>query len=142
MIEIVIADDHQIIRKGITHIINEQTDMKVIAKAKDGAEAVEKALDLQPDIVIMDIHMPHKDGLTATREIIRGNNRIKVIVLTTNNKKDLSLSAIEAGALGFLLKSDSDADLLEAVRTVYNGSAFLKPDTTKKLLDNYITTIK
>lgn len=142
MIKIVIADDHPIIRTGITHIINEQTDMKVIAKAEDGVEAVEKALDLEPDIVIMDIYMPHKDGLTATKEIIHNNDSIKVIILTTENKDNLSLSAIEAGALGFLLKSDSDEDLLEAVRAVYNGSAFLKPDTTKQLLDNYITTLK
>lgn len=142
MIKVVIADDHQIIRTGITHIINEQPDMKVIAKAKDGVEAVAQALDLEPDIVIMDIHMPHKDGLTATKEIIHNNDSIKVIILTTNNENELSLSAIKAGALGFLLKSDSDEDLLEAVRTVYNGSAFLKPDTTKQLLDNYMTTLE
>src|SRR5699024_7811766 len=142
MINIVIADDHQIIRTGITHIINEQTDMKVIAKAKDGDEADEKALSLEPDIVIMDIHMPYKDGLTGKKEIIQNKDSIKVIILTTENKDDLWLAAIEAGALGFLLKSDSDEDVHEAVRTVYNGSAFFKPDTTKQLLDNYMTTLK
>lgn len=137
-----IADDHQIIRTGITHIVNEQADMKVIAKAKDGKEAVKLALELKPDVVVMDIHMPEKDGLTAMKEIIHKDDSIKVIILTTDNKNNMSLEAIEAGAVGFLLKSDSDADLLDAVRTVYNGSVFFKPDTTKQLLENYMTTLK
>lgn len=142
MIRILIADDHDIIRRGLTHMINEKDDMSVIANAKNGEEAVIKALNLQPDIVIMDIHMPRKDGLQATKEILRRNSSIKIIILTSDDRKDTSFRSLEAGALGFLLKSNTEFDLIDAIRTVYRGSAYLKPDVTKQLLDNYVLNSK
>src|SRR5699024_2724654 len=134
MIEIVVADDHQIMRAGITHILNEQNDMQVIATAKDGQEAVEKSLQLRPDIVVMDMDMPYKNGLAAIEEILANNERIKVLALTTDNQRKIVYSAIEAGALGLLLKSDSGKDLIEAVRTVHGGATYLKPGLGKGII--------
>lgn len=138
MIQILVADDHDIIRRGLTHMINEMDDMAVIANAENGEEAVTKALYLQPDIVIMDIHMPRKNGIQATEEIVKKDEAIKVIMLTSDETEEAPLRSLEAGALGFLLKSDTEDDLFEAIRTVYQGSVYLKPNITKKLLDNYI----
>ncbi len=138
MIQILVADDHDIIRRGLTHMINEMDDMAVIANAGNGEEAVTKALYLQPDIVIMDIHMPRKNGIQATEEIVKKDEAIKVIMLTSDETEEAPLRSLEAGALGFLLKSDTEDDLFEAIRTVYQGSVYLKPNITKKLLDNYI----
>lgn|SRR5699024_7130597 len=135
MIEIVIADDHQIMRAGMAHILNEQNDMKVIAKAKDGQEAVEKALQLRPDIVVMDMDISYKNGLAVIKEILAKNEEIKVLALTTDNQQNMLYSAIEAGALGFLSKSDSGKDLIEAVRTVYGGSPYLKAELAKGIFD-------
>lgn len=142
MITVLIADDHQILRSGLALIINEQPDMRVISIAKDGEEAVENALKLQPNIVIMDYNMPYKNGLEAAEEILKENEDTKVIILTTSDDRDLMFRSLHAGALGFLLKSHSGEDLIEAIRTVNKGHAYLKPDATKKLIEDYVSITK
>lgn len=139
MITVLIADDYQIVRLGLTHIIEEQDDMSVIARAKNGEEAIKKTIDLEPDVVIMDVHMPNMDGLTATEKIKEVNSKSKVIMLTMDDRDDLLFQSLKAGALGYLLKSDSDKDLITAIRTVHEGQIYLKPEDIKRLLENYLT---
>lgn len=139
MIRVLIADDHQILRSGLALIINEQPDMRVISYAKDGKEAVQNTLSLQPDIVVMDYNMPLKNGLQATKEIVKENEQTKIIMLTTTDDRELMTRSLQAGALGFLLKSHSGDDLIEAIRTVNKGYAYLKPDATKKLIEDYVS---
>lgn len=142
MIRVLIADDHQILRSGLALIINEQPDMRVVSFAKDGVEAVQNALKTNPDIVIMDYNMPRKNGLEAAEEILKANEQTKIIIFTTSDDRDLMFRSLHAGALGFLLKSHSGEDLIEAIRTVNKGYAYLKPDATKMLIEDYISATK
>lgn len=138
MITVLIADDYQIVRLGLTHIIEEQKDMIVLEKASNGKEAIEKAANYKPDVIIMDIHMPEMNGIEATRKLKKMNEDVKVIILTMNDKEELFLESLKAGALGYLLKSDDDNDLINAIRTVKDGKIYLKQKDMKRLLDNYV----
>ncbi|WP_274307938.1 response regulator transcription factor [Solibacillus daqui] len=138
MISVLLADDHAIVRSGIKHMINSQTDMKVIDEAENGEEAVHKALEITPDVIIMDLNMPKKSGLVATKQINEANNKVKIIVLTMHEGKEYLFHALQAGASSYLLKSYHENDLLEAIRTVYRGEAYLYPNATKLLLEEYM----
>lgn len=142
MITILIADDHQLLRSGLSLMINEQPDMKVVSYAKDGMEAVHNTLQFKPNIVVMDYNMPLKNGLEATKEILRKNERTKIIMLTTNDDRQIMTQSLQAGALGYLLKSHSGEDLIEAIRTVNKGHAYLKPDATRTLIEDYVSVMK
>ncbi|WP_060207322.1 response regulator [Sporosarcina koreensis] len=138
MISVLIVDDHEIVRAGIKMMIDEQPDMKVIGEAGDGQEAVQKAQDLMPDVVIMDLNLPKKSGIVAIREITEENDEIKIIALTMHDGREYIFGALQAGASSYLLKSHRVNDLLEAVRTVSKGEAYLYPNATKFLLEDYI----
>jgi len=138
VISVLIADDHSIVRSGIKLMINKQHDMKVIDEAQNGEEVVYKALEKCPDIVIMDLNMPKKSGLLATKQINEENKLIKIIVLTMHDDKEYLFRVLQAGASGYLLKSHDEEDLLEAIRAVHHGEAFLYPNATKLLLEEYI----
>lgn len=137
MISVLIADDHSMVRSGLKHIIDEQSDMKVISEATNGVEAVEKTLELQPDVIIMDLKMPQKNGLIATEQILEQDGATKIIVLTMYDEKEYMLRILQAGALGFLLKSHGADELLDAIRAVYKGEAYLPPSATKVLIKEY-----
>lgn len=138
MISVLLADDHAIVRTGLKLMIDNQPDMKVIEEAVDGEEAVQKALDCKPDIVIMDLNMPKKSGLIATNQINEANSNIKIIVLTMHEDKEYLFRVLQAGASSYLLKSHDESDLIEAIRTVYQGEAYLYPNATKLLLEDYL----
>lgn len=138
MIKILIADDHPIIRTGLQYIIEEQNDMKVVAKVNNGDEAIHQVGKSQPDVVLMNLGVPQVNGINATREIVSQNNDIKVIVLTPCEEESYMLKALQVGAQGYLLKSQDDNDLIEAIRTVYSGNVYLESKAIKTLLDNYI----
>ncbi|WP_332651522.1 response regulator transcription factor [Lysinibacillus sp. 54212] len=138
MISVLLADDHAIVRSGIKHMINSQDDMRVIDEAENGEEAVHKALEKKPDVIIMDLNMPKKSGLVATKQINETNNKMKIIVLTMHEGKEYLFHALQAGASSYLLKSYHENDLLEAIRTVYRGEAYLYPNATKLLLEEYM----
>src|SRR5690625_1698099 len=142
MISILLADDHSIVRSGIKLIINNKTDMKVKYVAEDGNEAVQKALKHQPDIVIMDLNMPKKNGLLAMKQISEANKNIKLIALTMHEEKEYIFRALQAGASSYLLKSHGEHEFIEAIRTVYNGEAYLYPNATKLLLEDYMEKAK
>lgn len=138
MISVIVADDHAIVRTGIRMLINSQSDMEVIAEAEDGEEAVQLALNLQPDVVVMDLNMPHKNGILASKQITESNSGIRIVVLTMHDDKEYIFRVLQAGASSYLLKSHHDTDLLEAIRAVHRGEAYLYPNATKLLLESYI----
>jgi len=134
MIKILIADDHPLIRQGLRVIIETQPDLELVGEASNGEQAVQQALTLHPDIVIMDLQMPVKDGLAATREIAQADPHAQVLVLTSYPDDDNVYAAIKAGAMGFLLKDSSAEYLLEAIRTVVRGESVLHPTIARKLM--------
>ena len=133
-IRILIADDHPLIRQGLRVVIETQPDLELVGEASDGERAVRQALALHPDIVIMDLQMPVKDGLAATREIAQADPHAQILVLTSFPDDDNVYAAIKAGAMGFLLKDSSAEYLLDAIRTVYRGESVLHPTIARKLM--------
>jgi len=138
MISVLLADDHRIVRSGIKLLINEQPDMRVDYEAEDGDEAVQIALKKKPDVIIMDLNMPKKNGLIAMKQINEKNEDIKIIALTMHEDKEYIFRALQAGASSYLLKSYQENDLIEAIRTVHKGDAYLYPKATKMLLKDYL----
>lgn len=133
-IEVLVADDHAVVREGLRALINTEQGMSVIGEAADGHEAVQKAMALQPDVILMDMVMPHKDGLSAIQEIKEQWPQAHILVLTSFADDDKVFPAIKAGALGYLLKNASPHRLLKAIRDVHQGEPSLSPDIAKKLM--------
>ena len=131
MITVLIADDQPMIRSGFKLILEAQGDIDVVAEANDGLQAVNLAERLKPDVVLMDIRMPQMDGIEATRQI----NSAKVLILTTFDLDEYVVSALAAGASGFLLKDSTAAELVGAVRSIAKGDAALSPSVTKTILN-------
>lgn len=136
-IKILIVDDHGIFRDGIHALIGLYDDLEIVGEASEGKEAIEKALELAPDVVIMDIAIPGMDGLEATRRIKKKNPGIKVLVLTQHDNKEYVLSAIKAGATGYVPKRATSSELISAIRAVYGGDSFLYPSAAAALMDDY-----
>jgi NarL family two-component system response regulator LiaR len=134
LIRILITDDHAIVREGLRALITVKPDMELAGEAADGEEAVLKARDLRPDVILMDLVMPRKNGIEAIEEIKRENPDARILVLTSFAEDDQVLSAIKAGALGYLLKDSSPQELIEAIRCVYRGESSLHPTVARKLI--------
>ncbi len=133
-IRILIADDHAIVRKGLKALLATEKDMAVAGEAENGTEAVEKAAELGPDVILMDIVMPQMDGIEATRRITAERPETRVLVLTSFAADDKVFPAVKAGALGYLLKDSSPEQLLEAIRQVHRGEPSLEPSIARKVL--------
>jgi NarL family two-component system response regulator LiaR len=133
-IRVLIADDHRIVRKGLTVLLATERDIKVVGEAQDGLEAVEKAGSLQPDVVLMDLVMPRMDGIEATSKITEAHPKVKILVLTSFAADDKVFPAVKAGALGYLLKDSSPEELLEAIHRVHRGEPSLEPAIARKVL--------
>jgi DNA-binding NarL/FixJ family response regulator len=133
MLRVLVADDQELFRGGFAMILNSCDDMAVIGEASDGAEAVRKAVELAPDVVLMDIRMPRMDGVEATAEICRRTSA-KVLVLTMYDLDEYVYDSLRAGASGFLLKDARRDDLLHAVRVVHEGESLLAPSVTRRLV--------
>ena len=133
-IRILIADDHAVVRRGLKTLINSEPGMELIDEAADGVEAIEKAQALQPDVILLDLVMPHKDGLEAIVEIKKENPDARILVLTSFADDDKVFTAIKAGALGYLLKDSSPEELLDAIRDIYRGESSLPPAIARKLI--------
>jgi DNA-binding NarL/FixJ family response regulator len=137
---VLIADDQALVRAGFRVLIDSAADLEVVGEARDGREAVGLALELAPDVVLMDIRMPILDGLAATREIARARpDGPRVIILTTFDIDEYVFEALRAGASGFLLKDTEPAELLQAVRVVAAGEALLAPSVTRRLIEEFAT---
>ncbi|MFB7851594.1 MULTISPECIES: response regulator [unclassified Streptomyces] len=137
-IRVLIADDQAMVRDAFSVLLGVQPDIEVVATAEDGVQAVEKTDELAPDVVVMDIRMPHMDGIEATRRIAaRPGSRTRILILTTFNLDEYVYEALRAGASGFLLKDASGDQLAQAVRVVAAGEALLAPGLTMRLITEY-----
>ena len=141
MIDVLLADDQALVRTGFRMILENAADMRVVGEAGDGAAAARTALELGPDVVLMDVRMPEVDGVDATRRICAGDGegRTRVLILTTFDLDEYVYAALRAGASGFLLKDTLAPDLLSAIRVVARGEAVVAPSVTRRLLDRYVT---
>jgi DNA-binding NarL/FixJ family response regulator len=140
VIRVLIADDHELMRNGLRAILDAQQDIEVIGEAEHGAQAVENATRLHPDVVIMDIRMPRLDGIEATKRLaVQGEKAPKVLLLTTFDLDGYVYQALRAGAAGFLLKDTPPRQLAEAVRTIAAGESLLAPAVTKRLIERYVS---
>jgi len=137
-IRVLVADDHILMRHGLRLIIDAQEDMEVVGEAGDGFEALELTGELRPDIILMDIAMPHCDGLEATRLIKRQLPEVQIIVLTVHEKAESLFKALQSGARGFLLKKARAEELIAALRGVLRGEAHLSPSMAGKLVDEFV----
>ena len=132
-IRILIADDHLIVRTGLTALLGTEKDLEVVGQAKNGIEAVSETARLRPDIVIMDLQMPKKDGVTATAEIAANTPSARVILLTTFGTSDGIAHALSAGAKGAILKNTDNAELARAIRQVAKGGEFISSEIRQQL---------
>jgi DNA-binding NarL/FixJ family response regulator len=139
VIRVVVADDQVLVRTGFKALLDAEDDIEVVGEAGTGAEAVALALDLRPDVVLMDIRMPAVDGLTATRQIVEDPDLdgVRVLVLTTFELDEYVYEALRAGASGFLVKHTEPAELIRAVRVVADGDALLSPGVTRRLIATF-----
>lgn len=136
-INILIVDDHAMMRDGIRALLNVDDAFSIVGEASEGREAVEKARELKPDIIVMDIGMSGMDGLEATRRITKRNPKIKVLILTQHDNKEYVLSTIRAGAAGYVPKKALGSDLVSAIHAVQRGDSFLYPSAAAALIDGY-----
>ncbi|MFI5893945.1 response regulator [Actinoplanes sp. NPDC051513] len=144
MISVLVADDQALIRTGFATIIGAQPDLEVVADCGDGRSAVDLAIRLRPDVVVMDVRMPVLDGIEATRLLAGAGvtDPVKVLVVTTFNLDEYVYEALRAGASGFLLKDAPPPQLLQGIRTVASGAALLAPEVTRQLVGRYAARIR
>ena len=138
MIRVLLVDDQALVRGGFRMILDAQKDIEVVAEAGDGREALQKARELRPDVVLMDIRMPELDGLEATRRLLGEDGSTRVLILTTFDADEYVYEAMKAGASGFLLKDVRPEQLAEAVRVVAAGDALLAPAITRRLVEQFV----
>ena len=137
-IRVLLAEDHILVREGVRALLEAQPDMEVVAEASDGSEAVRKALDLLPDVVLMDITMPGTNGLEATRLIRKAAPGVRILALTMHGTDDYFFRLLDAGASGYVLKESASSDLISAIRAVHRGGVFLSPSVAKRLVDDHL----
>ncbi|MFV8828202.1 response regulator transcription factor [Alkalihalobacterium sp. APHAB7] len=139
MIKLLIVDDHIVVRSGLTMLLNGKNDIEVVGEAAEGDEAIRKAQELKPDVILMDLSMPQgKGGLAATTEIKQLLPDTAILVLTMHDDDEYLFNAIHAGASGYILKSSPHEELLAAIQSVSTGNAYLNPIATKRLMSEYM----
>ena len=138
VIKILIVDDHPIVRQGLAAVLEQEEDLAVVGQAQDGAEGVDKARGLRPDIILMDLQMPNMDGVEAIKRIVEEGLETSIIILTTYDTDEYIFSGIEAGARGYLLKDSPPEEVLKAIRTVHRGDSLIQPRVATRLLDRLV----
>src|ERR1700685_198432 len=136
-IRIVIAEDQAIVRRGVSLLLSMEPDMEVVGQACNGYEAVQLAQLMHPDVILMDLHMPLKGGVAATREITRALPGTQVLVLTTLDDDETVFEAVRAGAHAYLLKDATESELLETIRALKRGESRLTPQIARKVMDQF-----
>jgi len=135
---ILLADDHEVVRAGLRALLEEQQGWEVVAEAVDGRDAVEKATKLKPDVVVIDIAMPSLNGLEAVRQIVKAVPHCRVLVLTMYDSDPLIQQVLQAGARGYLLKSDAGRDLVSAIDALRRNKTFFTPKVSQMVLEGYL----
>lgn len=138
LIRVLIADDHTIVRSGLSLLLASESDIGVVGEAKDGAAAVEMTAQLNPHVVLMDIGMPALNGFEATRQIKREMPEVNILVLTMHRSDEYFFQMLEAGASGYVLKGAETSELISAVRAVSKGEVFLYPTMARRLVQEYL----
>jgi DNA-binding NarL/FixJ family response regulator len=133
-IRVLIADDQQLVREGLHVLLDLTPDICVVGEARNGVEAIERALQLEPDVILMDVQMPEMDGVAASRQVQETCPKVKVIILTTFDYDEYVFEALLAGAAGYLLKDVPSEQLAEAIRAAAHGEAFIHPSVTRKVV--------
>ncbi len=133
-IRVLVVDDHVLVRKGLCALLEAKNDVTAVGEAADGHEAVEQARALEPDVILIDLVMPGKDGITAIEEIKKENPQARILVLTSFTDDEKVFASIKAGALGYLLKDSSPQELIQAIKAVYQGQSSLHPSIALKLI--------
>jgi DNA-binding NarL/FixJ family response regulator len=141
-IRILLADDHNVIRKGLRLLLESHPEFTVVAEAADGRQAVEQAIASRPDVVVLDISMPHLSGTEAAERITNALPATAIVILSMHSDEGYVLRALKAGAKGYLLKDSAEGDLIEAIRTVCGGKAFFSPEVSRVLAEDYMREIK
>lgn len=136
--KILVADDHPIVRSGLKRVLDEQPDMRVVAEAADGADAVKQALAGEIDIAILDVSMPKTTGIQAAEELHKRKPELKLLMLSMYDSEQFLFESLRAGASGYVLKSDADQDIVEAVRRTMRGQSFLYPSAVSTLVKDFV----
>ncbi len=139
MIKVLFADDHEMVRIGVSAYLSSQDDIDVIAEADDGAEAVELALKHRPDIILMDLVMKEMDGIEATKQIVEHWYEAKIIIVTSFLDDEKVYPALEAGATSYMLKTSKAEEIAKAIRETYKGQSILEPEVTGKIMNKMRT---
>lgn len=137
-LRILIADDHAVVADGIRHLLAAQADLEVVGTAGDGTEAVRLAEDLRPDVTLLDVVMPHMNGIDAAREILRRDPEARVIMLSMYSDSDRVYQALQVGARGYVLKRDLSEELIDAIRQIGAGGRYLSPSVTDTVISDYL----
>ena len=135
---ILIADDHAIVRSGLKKVLDSKPDLEVVAEAEDGAEAVEKALDENVHLAILDVSMPRMTGIQAAAELHKRKPEVRLLMLSMHDSEQFLFEALKAGASGYVLKSGADNDIVDACRAAMRGDSFLYPSAITKLVHDYV----
>ncbi len=133
-VRVLLVDDDDLMRAGIAAVLSSDDTIEVVGEAADGRAAVERAIELSPDVVLMDVRMPNLDGIAATRELLGVSPDVKVVVLTTFEQDDYVFGALSAGASGFLLKRTKPEELIGAIHTIAAGDSLLSPSVTRTVI--------
>lgn len=134
MIRVLLVDDHEMVRIGVSSYLSAQTDIEVVAEAENGSKAVELALQLKPDVILMDLVMDEMDGIEATRKIIEAWKEAKIIIVTSFLDDEKVYPALQAGATSYMLKTSKASEIARAVRETYQGQIVLEPEVTDKMM--------
>src|SRR5246127_1325632 len=137
-VRLLVADDHEIVRKGLRAVLEAQPGWTVLAEASDGREAVEKAKETKPDITVLDIGMPTLNGLEAARQMLKNDARAKILILTMHDSDPLIREVLDAGARGYVLKTDASRDLVTAINAVRSNKTFFTAKVAQIVLDGYL----
>ena len=137
-LRVLLGDDHTVLRQGLRKILADRRDWRVIAEAGNGREAVSKALELTPDVAVLDIDMPLLNGIEATRQIVRRAPSVRVLILSMHSDQAYVTQAVQAGARGYLLKESAGAELIEAIAAVGAGKTFFSPSVAQVVFDDYV----
>lgn len=141
IVNILIADDHEVIHNGIRDILRTFTNYKIIGNAYDGEEAITKAIELKPDIIFMDISMPKLNGIEAIKVIAKKLNTTKILALTQHEENEYILQILKAGGNGYLLKNSKKEEFIEAIQTVLEGKRYLSPKLSERMINNVLEQV-